>query len=84
MLLLHSVNTCLATKGSIEQCYQLKEDGKCKAVGFAAHCHCGDIIKVIEKSYEIQKPLEYVSHVQNSRKLALSHRMYLCNQSLPA
>lgn len=55
------MNSCLAKQGSIEQAYQLKKDKKCKAVGFAAHCHCGDIIKIIEKSFELSKPLEYVS-----------------------
>jgi hypothetical protein len=57
----HHVNTCLQPMGSIEQAAKLKEDGLCKAVGFAAHCHCGDIIKVIDKSFELGKPLDYVN-----------------------
>lgn len=54
MLTIHGVNikshvaTCLQKHGSIDQADQLKQDRKCKAVGFAGHCHTNDIIKIIE------------------------------------
>ena len=54
MLTIHGVNikshvaTCLEKHGSIDQVNQLKEDGKCKAVGFAGHCHVDDFVKIIE------------------------------------